>query len=65
MNNYERIKNMSVEGMIELLLNKTRHCDCFLQGVNACPQNIPCYMVDFKICTDGIKQWLLSEVQDV
>lgn len=58
MNNYERIKQMSIEEMAEFFSRsdcdvciynpETSECDC-------CSDNLECY--------DGIKQWLESEVE--
>ena len=53
MNNYEHIKTMSIEEMVELLMNRSACDTCY------------CDMEDNKCmavgCKDGIKQWLESE----
>ena len=51
--NYDRIRNMSVDEMVELLTTDVCvHCSY---------RAIDC---DNKNCTDGIKQWLLAEVEE-
>ena len=57
MTNYERIKNMSVEEMAEALdvLTPCEHC----KYNHKCGQGYP-----DRVCEQGIKQWLESEVTE-
>lgn len=60
--NYERIKNMTVDDMVQFLW-KTRINDCGISSYNECKT---CFINGF--CQNGyleknIKQWLLSEVE--
>ena len=53
MNNYERIKTMTIKEMIKLLANTTNYC-------NYCAyKNSKC---DYR-CSYGIKKWLLEECE--
>ena len=54
MNNYERIKQMSVKEMVEFIKNGTYDCNC-------CPAN-PITEKCFG-CKKQIKQWLLKECE--
>lgn len=59
MNNYERIKQMSVEDMAKILKEfKCSHC---LLGEMTCEKRNKGTQPD---CIYSIKQWLLSEVED-
>lgn len=58
MNNFEKIKNMTVEEMAEHYLNIRNTCiTCvaFLETCNGDSEND---------CIDNIKQWLLQEVEN-
>ena len=50
MNNCEKIKNMSVDEMVEFIKNERCFDDCF---------NLDC-----STCKDEIKQWLLAESEE-
>ena len=59
MNNFEKIKQMSVDEMAEFLC---KHHDCarlcaFYEDINSC-------LEVYKDCKEGIKQYLLQEVED-
>ena len=54
MNNYEKIKNMTVDEIAEWLSNRAGCCFCIYEFTE-CNEAIG--------CVDGIKQWLLSEVE--
>lgn len=58
MTNYERIKEMSVSELAELLMNNS--------GCSYCINyNSPhCYECDDGIAKAGIMQWLISEVEE-
>ena len=53
--NYEKIKSMSVDEMTKKI---------YIHAKNACLCCIGCQIVDVENCTDGIKQWLLAEVEE-
>ena len=53
MNNYDRIRNMSVDEMAEWFASKIQCRNCFLY---CCP--------DDKECDEIFKQWLLAEVEE-
>ena len=58
MNNYEKIKQMTIEEMAEHFLNIRNTCiTCvaFLETCNGDSEND---------CIDNIKQWLLQEVEE-
>ena len=56
MNNYERIKNMSIDEMAELLNNQEcETCCAYADSINCNGDND---------CFTGIKQWLESEVRE-
>ena len=58
MNNYDRIKSMSVEEMAEFIERMTEH----LEICTRCPAYKMC---DAHIkCGENIKQWLLQEVSE-
>lgn len=65
MTNYERIKEMSVSALAELLMNNDV-CSCCI-NYNL-PLNVPsshqCYVCDDGIAKAGIMQWLISEVEE-
>ena len=54
MNNYERIKNMNIDEVVEFLLDRN------------CCDSCKCNLDDNKCmavgCCDGIKQWLQEEI---
>lgn len=53
MTNYERIKAMGVEEMVELLQGDCRHCVFFWKECIGCPKTL---------CDEGVLKWLNSEV---
>ena len=58
-NNFERIKNMSVDEMAEWMvehLTNTCGFDCPAYGM--------CEGEEINGCKDNIKQWLLAEVEE-
>lgn len=55
MNNYERIKAMTLDEMAEFLDRKSNHECCYHH------YNVSCIGHD---CKDGIKQWLESESEE-
>ena len=60
MNNYERIKQMTVEEMAEnIKCNALNEC-------KFCRHSDTCLATAYqrRRCLDGIKQWLLKEVKD-
>jgi hypothetical protein len=60
MNNYEKIKQMTVEEMAEnIKCNALNECKC-------CIHSDTCLATEYqrKRCLDGIKQWLLQEVEE-
>ncbi len=57
MTNYERIKTMSIEDMANLFA-EISIC-CILQNCNSCPINDAQFC-----CTEYIKIWLESEVEE-
>ena len=58
MNNYDRIKSMSVEEMAEYLSDHWSCIGCAFEKV--CDDNLYRYIS----CHKNIKQWLLQEVSD-
>jgi hypothetical protein len=54
MNNYEKIKNMTVEEMAEYISKSSNCGKCTLADLD-----LACHCE----CSKGIKQWLLSEVE--
>ena len=57
MNNYERIKQMSVEDMAEFITNLSIHRCCYYDNT------VQCTGLESQ-CQDGIKQWLLAECEE-
>lgn len=55
MNNYEKIKQMTVEEMAEFLFNNAA-CGFCIYEFDECNEAIG--------CVEGIKQWLLQEVEE-
>ena len=60
MTNCERIKNMSVEEMAELLAKRELSCMPFCIQCKNCNQNT----FSYPLCIKGIGQWLESEVEE-
>lgn len=57
MNNYEKIKQMTVDQFAKFLATKKPRACCLCSG-----QEMGCLrMID---CKQGIKQWLLQEVEE-
>lgn len=56
MNNYEKIKQMSVDEMISFILNSAT-CSIYCKYINRVPHEC----MNKKDCKEGVKQWLLSE----
>ena len=57
MNNYEKIKSLTLEEMAKFI----KHCDC----ENTCSLEVPCWYGDKDCnCLDGIKQWLQAESEE-
>ena len=52
MNNYEKIKSMSVDELAKLFAN---------EGCRVCKYRIIDCITEDKDCEEGIKQWLLQE----
>lgn len=78
MTNYERIKNMSIDEMIELLPNGTNSCDdcivptyfCARFISEVCDKNCPdeeCHIKNCKYndCKYKMRLWLENEVENV
>lgn len=60
MNNYEKIKQMTVEEMAEnIRCNALNECECCIH-----PDTCLATQYQRKRCLDGIKQWLLQEVEE-
>jgi hypothetical protein len=61
MNNYEKIKSMSIHDMTQFLFihqfNKCGNCVYYKKQCNG-------YYFDDKSCTTGIKNWLESEAEE-
>lgn len=58
MNNYEKIKNMSIDEMAEFLRNQGCDNSCvYYAEYDRIYENLECNGK----CTDGIKQWLQEE----
>ena len=55
MNNYKKIKQMTVEELSNWLSNRAGCCFCTYEFTE-CNESIG--------CVEGIKQWLLSEVEE-
>ena len=60
MNNYERIKNLDIGGMIRFIRNLTNdEYICSYCNDEECEQNF--LNRDYNRCDKGIRQWLESE----
>lgn len=60
--NYDRIKSMSVEEMVDLLKNQVGCGSDFIPCGIVCSGN--CTVTKTEDCKEKIKQWLLQEVSD-
>ena len=62
MNNFEKIKQMTIDEMAEKLIYLLPHycSDCILREKNICIEEI--FLNADNPCFSAIKQWLLSEV---
>ena len=60
MSNYDRIRNMSIEEMAELLARRKFSCMPFCKECNKCNQNT----FKYPLCIKGIKKWLKSEAEE-
>ena len=56
MNNYEKIKNMTLDEMAEFLDRKSNHECCYHHYNGSCIGHD---------CIDGVKQWLESESNNI
>ena len=66
MNNYERIKNMSVEEMAKALMHINDEI-CFQACLNATGNKFECPIkgeVELEDCQKCFKKWLLSEAKE-
>ena len=68
MNNFEKIKNMTIDEMAEFVFaqNNGSEYSCeFCPKQEWCIENYPCWRKpSTDICIEGVKQWLLSEVEN-
>ena len=58
LSNYDRIRNMSIDEMVELLTIETWCQTCVL-----CETDCPVLEMSTKSCKENIKKWLESEVE--
>lgn len=56
---FDRIKDMSIDELADLLARRKFSCMSFCKQCDACNQHTFCY----PFCVQGIKKWLESEVQ--
>ena len=56
--NYDRVRNMSVKELADLLVRRKFSCMPFCKNCEICTQKTFCY----PLCIDGVKKWLESEV---
>ncbi len=58
MNNFEKIKQMTVDEMADMLADIQNENDYF-----CCETGCRSKSCMFSVCVEGIKQWLLQEVE--
>lgn len=58
--NYDRIKNMSVEEMADMLARRNLSCMPFCKECETCNQ----HTFKYPFCASGIKKWLESEADN-
>ena len=67
MNNYERIKQMSVDEMAKFIFNEnngTEYACGFCPKQEWCDETFPGMNYPLEeVCIDGMKQWLLQECE--